>query len=272
MIETTYRGLPEFGLPLIPPDDPTFQARAEEILRASPQFGPRMESVPERAALLENRSARAVITFTSVWRYTDENGGTRTSRFGNLGSGNQMNLLTGREKPIADPFLYFLPGSARLITEERTFSVARAQGMGGGGGFVRTGRPIAAEGAPARVEPAIVKIELEIDIAIFDDGLCVGADENGLREGLIEQMRREKDTGREIVRALREGATRGQIFEMLRPLAQHRSAAPGGGIAQLLSMFARSSIQHLINAPDDRLLDWFEEAANIVPLELRRPA
>lgn len=265
MIETTYRGLPEFGLPLIPPDDPMFKAKAEEILRTTP-----LESIPERAAVLENLSGKTVITFTSVWRYTDEDGETYTSRQGNLGSSHQMNMLTGKEKAIEDPFSYFLPGSARLITDGRTFGPRPPAGFGGGG-FVRA-RRLRSGVRLDKTDPVLVKVELEIDIAILGDGLCVGADEFGLRESLIEQMRRQKDTSIEIVRALREGATRGQIFEMLRPRAQLVSMAPGGCYSQLLKMFADAGIRHLINAPDDRMLAWFEDAANIVPLDLRRPS
>ncbi len=281
MIETTYRGLPEFGLPLITPDHPTFKEKAEEILRLAPPFGPRIESIPERAAILENQSGKAVITFTTIWRYIDEEGETRTTRQRNLVSSKQMDVLTGRTMAIPDPYSFFLPGSRRLITDDRilgdnrdVLGVQPAGRAGGGGGWGFAGGRIQPRDiAPVRPEPVIVKIELDIDIAIFDDGTCAGADECGLRESLIEQMQRQKDTAREIVAELRAGATPGQVFEIIRPLARHVPQGPRAiGCAPLLSMFANSAVRQLINAPDHALLAWFERAAKIEPLHLRRPA
>ena len=136
----------------------------------------------------------------------------------------------------------------------------------------------------------VVRVELTLDVAIFADGLCVGPDESGLRESLIEQIERQKEVADQIVRALRDGATPGRIFEMLRPLVRHRPPAPsvppgtlndretagrspeGHRHAPLLSMFARSALNQLINADDTTLPAWFEAAAAISPLRLHRPS
>jgi len=123
--------------------------------------------------------------------------------------------------------------------------------------------------------------------AVLEDGLCVGPDGVGLRESLTEQMQTQSDMAKEITKALRGGAGRGRIFEMLLPLARHTRPAPPlapgvsnvpsmvgrshGGHPHLLSMFASSSVQQLINADDARLLAWFDEAAAISPLRLHPP-
>jgi hypothetical protein len=135
----------------------------------------------------------------------------------------------------------------------------------------------------------LVKIALELDVVILEDGLCVGPDELGLRESLTEQMQTQSDIAKEITDALRGGVGRGRIFEMLLPLARRtpsaRPVTPGMMNAPptdprahgrhfhrpLLSMFANSSVQQLINADDARLLAWFEEAAAISPLRLHPP-
>ena len=288
MIETIYRDLSEFGLPLITPGEPAFDLRFEEIRNIPQPFGPAIDHIPERAAVLENQSESAVITLMYVWRYTTTKGETRTSSCLNLGSSRQMDVLTGREKAGRDLFSFILPGSRRLITEERMFGdngdVLGQQLAAGGGGwsFSGTGRG-RARGMDSRdPDQDVVRVELALDVAIFEDGLCVGPDESGVRENLTEQMQRQKDLAHEIVHALREGARPGRIFEILRPLARHgrlamndRQAAgrsaEGRLHAPLLSMFARSAIGQLTNADDTTLPTWFEAAAAISPLRLHRP-
>ena len=292
MIETTYRDLAEFGLPLITPGKPAFDLRFEQIRNIPEPFRPDFDRIPDRSAVLENQSDNTVITVRYVWRYTATNGETRTSSCLNLGSSRQMDVLTGREKAARDLSSFILPGSRRLITEEGMFGnnsdvLAQQPAIGGGGwGFASGGRG-RTRGMNA-LDRDVAGIELALDPAIFEDGLCVGPDESGVRESLMEQMQRQKDVAHEIVRALRDGAGPGWIFEMLRPLTRHGGPAPSAspdamndrqtagrsleGIHHtlLLSMFARSAIGQLINADDTTLLAWFEAAAAVSPLHLHR--
>jgi hypothetical protein len=161
-----------------------------------------------------------------------------------------------------------------------------ATGSGWVGARARTG----GRGTAESDERTIARIELEIDVAIFEDGLCVGADEYGLRESLTEQIQQQLDTAGEIVRMLDGGATPGRIFEMLRPLARHRLAPPAalpeamnirpvGALGRrglhrtpLPSMFVRSAMDRLVNLDDTELVAWFEAAATSSPLRLRRPS
>jgi hypothetical protein len=288
MIETVYRDLAEFGLPFITPEAPDYAFRLKEIRNAPPPFGPALDALPERAAVLENQTQNAIITLSYVWRYTTASGETRTNRHLNLGSSTQMAVLTGREKAVRDLSTFILPGARRLITEHGVFgdnrSVLAVEATGGGG------RGWAGGGSARGVElNDLVKIVLELDVAVFEDGLCVGPDELGLRQNLTEQMQTQSHLAGEIAQALRGGAGRGAIFEMLRPLARLTPSAapvtPGvanipsmaararGGHAHrpMLSMFARSSVDQLINADDARLLTWFDEAAAISPLRLHTP-
>ena len=135
----------------------------------------------------------------------------------------------------------------------------------------------------------VVRVQLALDVAIFEDGLCVGPDESALRESLIGQIERQKQVADQIVHALRDGAPPGRIFEMLRPLARHWPPVPSASAvamndrqaagsspeghrqAPLLSMFARTALNQLINADDAALPDWFEAAAAISPVRLRQP-
>jgi hypothetical protein len=59
----------------------------------------------------------AIIAVEWFWRYTSRDGKTRTSRFSNLGSSAQRDVLTGRSKVSRDLGTFILAGSKRLITE-----------------------------------------------------------------------------------------------------------------------------------------------------------
>jgi hypothetical protein len=288
MIEMVYRDLAEFGLPFITPEAPTYALRLKEIQNAPRPFGPAIDASTERAAVLENRTQSAIIALSYVWHYTTASGETRTNRHLNLGSSTQMAVLTGREKAVRDLTSFILPGARRLITEHGVFGdnsavlAVDATAIGGrgwiGGG---SGREVDLND--------LVKIALELDVVILEDGLCVGPDELGLRESLTEQMQTQSDTAKEITEALRGGVGRGWIFEKLLPLARHTppvlpvtpgmmnvpptiSRAPRRHPHRpLLSMFANSSVHQLINVDDARLLAWFEEAAAISPLRLHPP-
>jgi hypothetical protein len=276
MIETIYRDLSEFGLPLLTPESSDYPARFEEIRNRPMQVGPVIDGIPVRAAILENRTGRAVIILSYVWRYTTATGQTRTTRRSNLGSSRQMDILMGREKAVRDVSSFILPGSRRLITEDGIFGdnsdvLARQPTTGGGWGRGTGGRETE--------EPiGIVRIVLELDAVILEDGLCLGPDESRLRESLIEQMATQANTAREIAEVLRAGATPGRIFEMLRPLAIHRAVratqsdkAPRGIPVHFLSMFARVAIDNLINADNAEFADWVEAAAASSPLRLHPP-
>jgi hypothetical protein len=268
MIETVYHDLKEFGLPLIIPSDPTFGHLSEEIRSRDP-FPARTRETPARGAVLENKTGRAVVTLAHVWRYTEQNGKTRTSRHSNLGSGRQMDVLMGKEKGLRDQWSFILPGSKRLITENNMLGdnsdVIEPYELppGGGRGFAGG----TARGTTERDDDGLIGIELSIDVAILDDGLCVGPDETGLCERLKEEMQLQKETAMKIVERLQEGASEGQIFEILQPLARFEPPAR----TALLSMFARSAINHLVNMNRDKLVPWFEEAASVDPLHLHRP-
>ena len=61
-----YRDLASFGLPFVTPGDPTFQSLAEEILSGT--IGPQPDTGFENAAVLLNRSGKAVIALAFIWK------------------------------------------------------------------------------------------------------------------------------------------------------------------------------------------------------------
>lgn len=277
MSATAYRGLAESGLPLVTQDDPSFAILVRDIENLPYPFSARSPCVSDRAAVLLNNTNRAVIALEWFWRYTSRDGKTRTSRFSNLGSSVQREVLTGRSKVRRDLGSYILPGSKRLITEHGIFGnnldvltpeeLPQAQGFCGGWG-----------GGSPRVDAdtEFAATQLVLDLVILEDGLCVGPNESRLYEALNESLDFQRETAQEAVKALRAGASVGQIFEIVRPLAydfpeEPQTQGKPRHARQIISTFGSEAVNHLINASPTDLLAFFEKAAEPRALQLRRP-
>jgi hypothetical protein len=277
MAEERYSGLAEFGLPLIVKGDPPFDAFLSDI-ESHPGPGPAWPAVvSDRAAVLLNNTGKAIIAVEWFWRYTSRDGKERTSRFSNLGSSAQRDILAGRSKVGRDLGTFILPGSKRLITERGIYGnnldvltheeLPRAQGYcGGWGGGSRR----------ERTETELAAIELVLDFVILEDGLCVGPDESALYEAVNESLDIQRTAAQEAVKALQAGASLGRIFEIIRPLARHYPPPPQTQekvrhSRPILPTFGNEAIHHLVNANESDLLAFFERAAEPRSLELRRP-
>jgi hypothetical protein len=277
MPATRYRGLAESGLPLIAKDDYSFDALVSDM-EGHPGPGPAMPAVvSDRAAVLLNNTGRAIIVIEWFWRYTSHDGKARTSRFSNLGSSAQRDVLAGRSKAGRDLGTFILPGSKRLITERGMFGnnldaltpeeLPRAQGYCGGWSGGSAGE---------NAETELTAVEFVLDLVILEDGLCVGPDESALYEALNESLDLQRTAAQEAVRALQAGASVGRVFEIVRPLARHSPPPPQTQgkprhSGPIVLTFGNEAIHHLINANDSDLLAFFERAAEPRSLELRRP-
>jgi hypothetical protein len=275
MPRKSYRDLAQFGVPFVTPDQPEFAALAEDIRKRPLPFGPELSHDLSTAAVLVNQTGRSIIALAWIWDYRAADGQSRTSRFSNLGSSMQMDILTGRITVHPNRFSFILPASKRLITEDAMFGdnsdvlPPDLPECGGGGWSGSARRGAYATGAE------IVAIELRLDTVFLEDGLCIGPDEGRLFQSLIADLDKQRSTAQQIVDELHNGASVGRVFEILRPLAHHPSPEPGtherdGPPLKLLAMFANQSINFLVNTSDQEILAWFERAAQPSTLTLRR--
>ena len=249
-METAYRDLAEFGLPVITPGAPEFPELVRDIESRPEPFDAWPPHSTDRAAVLVNQSGQAVIMIAFVWRYTMAGGATRTGRFSNLGSSAQLEVLSGQAKAVGDLGQFILPGSKRLITEQGMFAnnldVLREDELFPGGGYVGGG----------------------------GGGGRAGPDEGGFFESLTGALEQQRNTAREAAAALRSGASEGRVFEILLPLARRAHQpppTPRHPASVLLSMFASMAIHRLTHRSGPELAEWFERIAQSKALPLRRP-
>lgn len=275
MVSIGYRDLAEFGVSFVTPKDTDFPALLRDVESRLQPFA--HGAADGRSAVLINNSGKSIVALAYIWRYKTASGELRTSRYSNLGSSMQMDVLSGRIGAVHDASSFIMPGSKRLITEEgmygNNFDVLSADSVHRGGGGMGAG--MGRGGRRNRGEDAqLVQIELQLDIVFFDDGLCAGPDDTGLFENVREDLEQQLRTAQQVVQARRSGASWGAVFEILRPLARRSIRhVPGRDYrADLLFMFAKVGIDHIINDDEPEVLAWFEDVAKPSSFHLRRPA
>jgi hypothetical protein len=271
MSDTQYLDLPEFGIRFVPFEDHRFPTLLKEILEPlQPMPAPDIRDL-RNAAVLLNQSGKAIVVLAIVWRYKDVDGHIRTSRLSNLGSSTQMEILSGRLRADEDLNASILAGSKRLVTERGLFGTnldvlppAQQRSIGGRGGFGVAGR--------RELGHQIDSTDVSVDFAILEDGLCIGPDTGDMFASLSKSIELQRTTAETAARALRSGASEGQVFELLLPLA--RLASPGADdiySKTLLPMFSHMAINELVNATQSEQAAWFERFAELPTLTLRKP-
>ena len=275
MGSATYTDLAEFGLRLITPGQPEFGSLVREIENLPQPFGNWPLDDLTNSAVLLNQSGNAIVAITYLWRFVSAAGAAHTDCSSNLGSSMQLDVLTGRSRVTPDIGTFILPGSKRLITERGMFG-NNLDVLGDGEGSRRGGYMGAGGGGGTRGHEEIVATELILDSAILDDGRCIGPDEFGMIESVGEDLEQIRRTAAQVIAALRNGASAGDVFELLRPLARHQPPRTSQGQLRSRSpfrrMFADMAIRELINRESEPVAAWFETHAEASRLRLYRPS
>lgn len=94
--------------------------------------------------------------------------------------------------------------------------------------------------------------EPSVDLVIFEDGTYAGPDTDGVRGALEKSLAMQRSTVQGALEAIRAGASPGELFEILRPLAERDRSAP------LSSMFGRIGIKLLTQSDPTKLTEWLE--------------
>ena len=232
MGNTVYRDLAAFGLPLVTPTQPEFTSLVHDIQSRPGPFGSWPIDDLSNAAVLLNETGSAILSISYSWRYTTAGGGVHSSHCSNLGSSSiQLDVLSGRSQVVQDIGTFILPGSKRLITERGMFGnnldVLGQDPRPHGGGYGGA----AGGGTRNATSEKIVAGELILDLAILDDGRCVGPDEYGVFEASSRILKAS------VVRQSRpqsryETATRRARFSRYFghwPAKRHTPQCSGGG-------------------------------------------
>ncbi len=265
MPQITYRGLEANGIPLIDPSHDTFAERLNSIRENSWFPVPHVQD--EAAAILVNLTGQTILAFAAIWRYDNGHGEISSKRIYNLASSAQFDALLGRGGIQPHHNSFILPGSQRLILTESVYGdnndvIPPEVRMGGS--FAGAAR----SGASSRnVEPT--HIELSLDVAFLDDGRVIGPDESGMLQALTTEFEERRTLAREMAAALRNKATPGVLFDMLRPFAQG-ALHPANGGYPVRHHFIHMAMHTLLHQDIESIRIWADKEAQPPRLQLRR--
>lgn len=271
MPRRSYVDLARFGVRLVPPDDPRFPALRDDILSRPQPFPHWPAGDAPNAAVLLNESGKAILVLAYEWRFECADGTSSFARYENLSSSQQMDILLGRNPIPRDLGTAILAGSKRLLTEDGMFGNnldvlpgrRDLQGLsyaGGGSG-----------GRGSRDGTSVAAIELVLDLAIFEDGLCAGLDQHGLAAAITRSLEEQSSAEARAATAIRDGASSGAIFEMLVPLARESGPGPADRPRRVFQgSFVHGATHHLIHSEPDAQLAWFASFARASVLPLRK--
>jgi len=259
-----YHDLAQYGLPFVTPRDPDYSGLIDELRRQWPVSDLNDEAF-EDAAVLLNQSGKTVVATTVLWTYYPATGDSRSSIDASFASTAVFDEMGRNGSTLT-------AGSRRLITWQGTFGwnsdvkpPAVRSGPSLGWVFRRT--------PPRRDIEDVEGIEVQLDSAFFDDGLCVGPDQWGTFGGVLAAIAEERRLVDQILSRLRAGGTAVDVFAILRPLTIQRTPPPvsAAGLGpSLLHGFAFAAMHHVTHWDDQRLTDWFSEIAARQKLHLRR--
>jgi hypothetical protein len=273
--KVVYRGLPEFGLPFITVEDSRFDELKSQVV-FHPLAG-RPEASPPETVIAVNESRQPVLAMSFLWRWTDGSGQVTTTRMPGVSSLSQLGPVQGDPRQLR--FHPFLPGSKRLVTPAGVFGdnsdvlPASSEPSGFMGSFGGAGL----RGRRGMKEPERRLLEMQLDSAIFADGLCAGPDELGVLAALEPVRTEQQRIASEAAVLLRSGAKFGEVFDCVRVAARHpgpTSVFQATDPWHLLFTFGTQAMDRLIHAQDeqrDGLAAWFEEQSRQPTLKLRRP-
>lgn len=267
MPQVSYRGIPEHGLTLVTPTDQGYEQFVNDILSRPQPFPAWPASDRSLAPVLWNQSGKAIIGLSYLWRFHKPGAPPTRHRGSNLASSMQFDVLSGRAPLVPDLCSFVLPGSKRWITRQGMFGnnldvrpdLPKVGGFAGGGGSRNRA-----------IDALVDNIEFSLDFAILEDGLCVGPDEDDLFGQLRKALADQAALAATIVNRLRSGATPGQIFDLIRPLAR-RDLQLDAHEQNFIRQFVGSAIHRLAHQSDEEILAWFEQEAQINLDQLRRP-
>lgn len=266
MPEVVYRDLRSVGLPFVTPDDEGFGAAVRTVTENS--WMPVPEPGDEPAAVLVNLTGKTIVAMAVVWKYTGGNGETTKRRISTGTSGAQAEALRGRG--TLDPHMngFVLPRSQRLITQDGVYGdnedVMGPEMRRQGGVFAGAGR------AGFRGGGFIpVRIELLLDVAMLEDGRALGPDESGMVDAVVTTLDEQRRVAIAMLAAMAEGTTRGQLFDMIRPLAQGRRRTESMDLP-LREMFLHVAPRMLLQEEDDALSRWLESLVEAPRITWRR--
>jgi hypothetical protein len=218
-------GLPDNGLILIGPADPSFEEKAGSVLKDRKDFT--YETLKSYSIILQNMTRKTVVAYSIRWEYPAPNGriGTWDQSFG-----QSSGLLDGHKRktnPSDDKEgLTIAPGEWKLITPKSYI---------GSESRVTSEKLAAHQGYRSYLQSVASQLgqgdlTVALDGAFFNDGTFVGPDRTGYFDIFKAEVTAKHDLMAQVVTASKTGQGLGQVaseIESSLPASRQNDSHPG---------------------------------------------
>jgi hypothetical protein len=207
-------GLDSAGVALISPEDPNFDSTAKRLL--SPKTATVVLNLKPSVVIVSNRSTRAVVCFALVWKITDKDGRTSTTSV----QFKYPDALTGvpetnLDNPRSREGLSLMSGESRIAAPEMEIGPSWDDDF-----YLNQLREYAE--SQNRDLSTASRVEIDLDAAIFSDGLLVGPDQTNVDKDFTLYFESKQKLFRQIVSDIDAGRTLDQAFDPIKTLAANR--------------------------------------------------
>jgi hypothetical protein len=281
-VQVNVRDIPEHGLRLIGPADPSFKGMATSLLRAKPDEA--VEALLPFSVLVKNTGNRTVVAYQLKWEVVRADGKVFTRTQGHLVPG----VLKGEEDVTGVGGKSIRPNSAWLCSlstaplevSARKRGTYEPTGSGGvfsslhGGGDQEEVKQALQTGDHRVLQDVLVNelkqassLTVSLEGAFFDDGSFVGPDSTGFFDRVKAILEAEHDFLAEISLGVKERQDTGAIFRHIQELANTSTAplgpaaTPGDLYAHYKKRYASKLLRARGYVDDERLI-----ARTLLPL------
>jgi hypothetical protein len=251
------KDLPEHGLTLTPPSDPSFEQRVASALGA--ETGDAADAFRPISVLMSNAGFQDVIGYSLRWELVRADGRRSIHWSGGVNGSALIGRSTAQGRQVAVSDGSTIP-SGRGTLVSPIYSPGQGMGVISGMGMDRMpqlvqairerNHPLAAQVISAELAEC-VSITASIEGAFFDDGTFVGPN-SAVFEAHKASMDAERDLYQEIQFALSHGSTSAEALKTAEEWANSADVGSGTAPTDYYNSRKKAVAQHLIRMRDSR--------------------
>ncbi len=227
------KDLPEHGLRIITPADPSFDGRLRALLKGQDGGGDAAESLKPFSVIIENTGRRKAVAYMLQWCFTKEGGQDDCYRHAYASPDALMEGLPPGSEAAEERSFNIRPNRARLIrfvspdgSSQFRLPVSREEAE-----QIRAGASVDRDALLRRYLAELAKytdVTVSLDGVFFDDGTFVGPDTTGFFSVVKAEVDARRDLLNDIALGLtRLGKSKEEVFRHVEKVAGGPDVAVG---------------------------------------------
>jgi hypothetical protein len=274
-ININVKDLPEEGLKLVAPTDPSFEGRLSSILKNKPNA--LAEGLKLYSVLLENKGNKVIVGYRLKWEMSKADGTVSVRQAGGINMGALMDIWQpGSENPsqsggfaIKPHAITFVSPAGSLSEDDSSMIMGYATGSTDRG----TQDQIRQQAGDNRYAALIstVKAELQqytsitisVDGVVFEDGGFVGPDTTGFFVSIQAYLNAKRDLLEEIDFAIKRNRGIDRIFSDIEEIANSEPSERKLNQADLYTFYKKMQAKEVLRLrtamSDQRAMEMLQQ-------------